>query len=331
MLGLLRKAKKKPKPTPIDASIAAAAARRQERLGLDVSPSLARLKADARTIARHRNAQKREFQRRRRRRLAVRAVEGTQFKTWVRHRNPNLNRTMDRRKERSRVLREWFGFLDDDGSGEISRAELGGPLISLGLARNMREVDKLIASVDQDGSGDIDFAEFEAMLAGGKAGPIGTLLKSISDGSLGDPKTTSVKSLMTAARRRRIVETLHGYGRPKPGDKAFGRIGVSDDTKFNRHLMKELQAMAAVAAKQSGDGSGGGMDAAAEALLAEKGERPVVGVLAAEQIERHERDMDARMRSETMKVTAAPRRLPTLVPQPRRTRARQGPLLKQTV
>ena len=49
--------------------------------------------------------------------------------------------------------------MDEDHSGEISRDELGVPLISLGLASNMVEVDRLIASVDQDGSGDIDFFE----------------------------------------------------------------------------------------------------------------------------------------------------------------------------
>ena len=51
----------------------------------------------------------------------------------------------------------------------------------------MREVDKLIASVDQDGSGDIDFDEFEAMLVNGKSRAYQKLLRTIADGSLGDP------------------------------------------------------------------------------------------------------------------------------------------------
>ena len=109
----------------------------------------------------------------------------------------------------------------------------------------MNEVDKLIASVDKDGSGDIDFDEFEAMLVNGKAEPIHKLLKAIANGSLGDPRVSSVKSLITTARRRRIVSTLHGYGKPKPGDRRYGMISLPDDVKFDRRLMRELQEMKA--------------------------------------------------------------------------------------
>ena len=86
-------------------------------------------------------------------------IEKMHFKKWIKHRNPRLNRDIDIKKKRRKLLRQWFGFLDEDHSGEISRDELGVPLISLGLASNMVEVDRLIASVDQDGSGDIDFFE----------------------------------------------------------------------------------------------------------------------------------------------------------------------------
>ena len=69
-----------------------------------------------------------------------------------------------------------FDFLDADGSGEIDAGELQGwgccpshvcflqrftsvvdpdPLTSLGLAFSRRDVDELIASVDQDGTGEI--------------------------------------------------------------------------------------------------------------------------------------------------------------------------------
>ena len=187
-----------------------AAARARERAAASPSgrravpdpvASLRRLGQDMRTVATYRRAQKKQAIKRRRVRLAQRATEEMQFKKWVRFRNPNLNRKIDRENARQKVLREWFGFLDDDGSGEISRDEIGGPLISLGLAKNMREVDKLIASVDQDGSGDIDFDEFEAMLVNGKGGPIQELLRTIADGSLGICSVWKVAASRTTRRR----------------------------------------------------------------------------------------------------------------------------------
>ena len=89
------------------------------------------------------------------------------------------------------------------------------------------------------------------MLVNGKGGAIQELLRTIADGSLGDPRVSSVKSLMTTARRRRIVETLHGYGKVKPGDRRYGMIGVPDDVVFNRQLIRELQNMADATARLS--------------------------------------------------------------------------------
>ena len=45
-------------------------------------------------------------------------------------------------------------------SGSIGIDELEGPLISLGIASSREEVQKIIDSVDEDGSGQIEFNEF---------------------------------------------------------------------------------------------------------------------------------------------------------------------------
>jgi len=143
----------------------------------------------------------------------------------------------------------------------------------------MVEVDRLIASVDQDGSGDIDFFEFEEMLVNGAGGPIQQLLHAIQSGELGDPRVASVKSLMTTARRRKIVMTLHGYGRRSDA--------ISNEDTKNRRTIKELQRMAL---------EGGGADQAVNQLI-EEGSRVVnVGILDENHIDLHEMELDKQMK-----------------------------------
>jgi len=124
-----------------------------------IHSSIKSLHKDARLLAQSLRSSKKAKIKTRKASLSQIEIEKMHFKKWIKHRNPRLNRDIDIKKKRRKLLRQWFGFLDEDHSGEISRDELGVPLISLGLASNMVEVDRLIASVDQDGSGDIDFFE----------------------------------------------------------------------------------------------------------------------------------------------------------------------------
>ena len=50
--------------------------------------------------------------------------------------------------------------MDADGSGSIGLDELVDPLISLGIAESVDEVQKIIDSVDDDNSKQIEFKEF---------------------------------------------------------------------------------------------------------------------------------------------------------------------------
>lgn len=54
--------------------------------------------------------------------------------------------------------------VDKDGSGSISRVELGAAMRSHGMSPTDEEIDRLIAKYDKDGSGTINFDEFEAIL-----------------------------------------------------------------------------------------------------------------------------------------------------------------------
>ena len=54
-------------------------------------------------------------------------------------------------------LQECFNSLDEDQSGSIGLSEIKGPLIGLGLVNSVEEVQQLMALVDEDGSGMIEF------------------------------------------------------------------------------------------------------------------------------------------------------------------------------
>uniref|UniRef100_A0AC34QH62 EF-hand domain-containing protein n=2 Tax=Panagrolaimus sp. JU765 TaxID=591449 RepID=A0AC34QH62_9BILA len=53
-----------------------------------------------------------------------------------------------------------FSMFDTDGSGAIGSDELKEAIKSFGLQVNDSEIDRLIQEVDEDGNGEIDFAEF---------------------------------------------------------------------------------------------------------------------------------------------------------------------------
>lgn len=58
------------------------------------------------------------------------------------------------------AFKEVFNEYDRDQSGTISRDELVGILNDLGSSTEEDDIDKMMASVDFDGSGKIDFKEF---------------------------------------------------------------------------------------------------------------------------------------------------------------------------
>ena len=56
----------------------------------------------------------------------------------------------------------------DDGIESIGVEELEEPLIAMGLVANRSEVEKLVAEVDQDQNGEIEFSEFLEIIKGGR-------------------------------------------------------------------------------------------------------------------------------------------------------------------
>ena len=59
-----------------------------------------------------------------------------------------------------RKIKEMFDLFDADGGGSIDVAELTQALVTLGISDTKDEIDRLVAQIDADGSGEIEFEEF---------------------------------------------------------------------------------------------------------------------------------------------------------------------------
>ena len=57
-------------------------------------------------------------------------------------------------------VREAFNLFDVDGSGRIDPKELKEAMVSLGYTNNNAVISDMIADLDKDGTGDLDFGEF---------------------------------------------------------------------------------------------------------------------------------------------------------------------------
>merc|ERR1711966_419437 len=63
-------------------------------------------------------------------------------------------------------IREAFSLFDSDASGMIDIRELKAAMRALGFEVKNEELKKMVADVDNDGNGTIEFAEFLGMMTG---------------------------------------------------------------------------------------------------------------------------------------------------------------------
>lgn len=70
-----------------------------------------------------------------------------------------LGEHIQRQEADKKLLKEWFNSLDTNLSGTISAAELMDPLLATGLVSHLGEVNEMIATIDVNDDGEIDFQE----------------------------------------------------------------------------------------------------------------------------------------------------------------------------
>ena len=68
--------------------------------------------------------------------------------------------------EQMEEIREAFGLFDGDASGSIDVRELKAAMRALGFEVKNEELKKMVADVDGDGNGTIEFGEFLEMMTG---------------------------------------------------------------------------------------------------------------------------------------------------------------------
>ena len=107
--------------------------------------------------------------------------------------------------------------INPDGEEGIGVDQLEEPFISLGLAYNREEINNLISSVDDDGSGRIEFGEFLRIIhnksklktQGNKK--ITTFFKQLANDKLGgdsDLQHFSFKTIMDIMRRKNLLKAF---------------------------------------------------------------------------------------------------------------------------
>ena len=62
-------------------------------------------------------------------------------------------------------FREIFDLVDKDKGGSISSTELAELMQTLGISASQEEIHAMVAEIDTDGNGDIDFDEFVAVMS----------------------------------------------------------------------------------------------------------------------------------------------------------------------
>ncbi|KAM0950910.1 putative EF-hand domain-containing protein [Dioscorea sansibarensis] len=79
-------------------------------------------------------------------------------------RHPGLGHNPGLSKEKYQEIYEAFQLFDTDGSGTIDAKELHVAMRALGFEMTEEQIKEMIADVDRDGSGAIDFNEFLHMM-----------------------------------------------------------------------------------------------------------------------------------------------------------------------
>ncbi|GIL65673.1 hypothetical protein Vafri_19343 [Volvox africanus] len=155
--------------------------------------------------------------------------------------------------EQKQQMKECFELMDQDGSGAIDAEELGAAFKLLGIRMKRTELAQLLAEVDHDGSGEVEYPEFLEIMT--------VTLQRLAEEDDSDKNEGQVPFglMATAYRRKRLMEgIINGH------KEVQAQIQQISD-KANLEALQatkaaEMEAMRAKAgdANSSGGSSGGG-------------------------------------------------------------------------
>lgn len=87
-----------------------------------------------------------------------------QRRNWMIRRNKEAH--LEFSQEYRKKIKAYFNSLKEEGQKSIKQDEIEEPLITLGVAKRKKDVTQMIAEIDEDGSGEIEFKEFLDILQG---------------------------------------------------------------------------------------------------------------------------------------------------------------------
>ena len=115
-------------------------------------------------------------------------------------------------KERAKI-RKIFKELDKDNSGALALDEIYEPLLALGLVENKEQVRDMMAKVDSNNSGLIEFNEFIKIIkqSGGENNALVKFIKDLTkDIVFSEFKDLSFNLLLSKRRREIMLQTYLG-------------------------------------------------------------------------------------------------------------------------
>mmetsp|Transcript_21994 Transcript_21994/g.48014 ORF Transcript_21994/g.48014 Transcript_21994/m.48014 type:complete len:464 (+) Transcript_21994:254-1645(+) len=104
-------------------------------------------------------------------------------------------------KEQLDQLKECFNLMDQDGSGAIDVEELGAAFKLLGIRMKNSEILELVKTVDHDGSGELEMAEFLEIMTF-------TMQKVAEERAAKNEEQVPFGLVATAYRRKRLMEGI---------------------------------------------------------------------------------------------------------------------------
>ncbi|GLC54002.1 hypothetical protein PLESTB_000813300 [Pleodorina starrii] len=170
-------------------------------------------------------------------------------------------------------MKECFELMDQDGSGAIDAEELGAAFKLLGIRMKRAELAQLLAEVDHDGSGEVEYPEFLEIMT--------VTLQRLAEEDDSEKNEGQVPFglMATAYRRKRLMEgIINGHKEVQAqiqqiSDKA--NLEALQATKAAE--MEALRAKAGDGGAASGSSGGGASSSSSNGMMAAGGGRTVSG------------------------------------------------------